>query len=39
VAQQDFTVVVEKFSSFKNLGRAGAFRTWLRGISVNRLRM
>jgi RNA polymerase sigma-70 factor (ECF subfamily) len=37
--QQVFTVVVEKFPDFRHNGHTGAFRAWLRGISVNRLRM
>ncbi len=39
VAQQVFTVLVEKVPGFAHNGRPGAFRTWLRGICVNRLRM
>ena len=39
LAQQVFTVVVEKYPEFQHNGRPGAFRAWLRGISVNRLRM
>jgi len=37
--QQVFTVVVEKLPEFRHSGRPGAFRTWLRGICVNRVRM
>ena len=39
VAQQVFTVVVEKHGQFEHNGRAGAFRTWLRTICINRVRM
>jgi RNA polymerase sigma-70 factor (ECF subfamily) len=39
LAQQVFAVVVEKLPAFDHNGRTGAFRAWLRGISVNRLRM
>jgi len=39
LAQQVLTVVVEKLPAFEHSGRAGAFRAWLRTISVNRLRM
>jgi RNA polymerase sigma-70 factor (ECF subfamily) len=39
LAQQVFAVVVEKLPGFEHNGRTGAFRAWLRGISVNRLRM
>ena len=39
LAQQVFAVIVEKFPDFEHSGRPGAFRAWLRGISVNRLRM
>ena|SRR5262245_59753215 len=39
LTQQVFTVVVEKLPAFEHSGRTGAFRAWLRGISVNRLRM
>jgi RNA polymerase sigma-70 factor (ECF subfamily) len=39
LAQQVFAVVVEKLPAFEHNGRMGAFRAWLRGISVNRLRM
>jgi RNA polymerase sigma factor (sigma-70 family) len=39
VAQQVFTVVVEKLPEFRHSGRQGAFRAWLRGICVNRVRM
>jgi RNA polymerase sigma-70 factor (ECF subfamily) len=39
LAQQVFLVVVEKLPAFEHNGRTGAFRAWLRGISVNRLRM
>ena len=39
LAQQVFTVVVEKLPEFRHSGRPGAFRAWLRGICVNRVRM
>lgn len=39
LTQQVFAVIVEKFADFEHNGRPGAFRTWLRSISVNRLRM
>src|ERR1700682_1570813 len=39
LAQQVFSVVLEKIPAFEHNGRPGAFRAWLRGISVNRLRM
>ncbi len=39
LVQQVLTVIVEKFPAFEHNGRPGAFRAWLRGISVNRLRM
>jgi RNA polymerase sigma-70 factor (ECF subfamily) len=39
LAQQVFTVVVEKLPDFLHNGRPGAFRAWLRGICVNRVRM
>jgi len=39
LAQQVLTVVVEKLPTFEHNGRPGAFRAWLRGICVNRLRM
>ncbi len=39
LAQQVFAVVLEKMPAFEHNGRPGAFRAWLRGISVNRLRM
>jgi RNA polymerase sigma-70 factor (ECF subfamily) len=38
LAQQVFLVVVENLPEFRHNGRPGAFRTWLRGICVNRLR-
>ena len=38
LTQQVFAVV-EKLPAFEHSGRTGAFRAWLRGISVNRLRM
>jgi RNA polymerase sigma-70 factor (ECF subfamily) len=39
LTQQVLAVVVEKVPTFQHSGRPGAFRAWLRGISVNRLRM
>jgi RNA polymerase sigma-70 factor (ECF subfamily) len=39
LAQQVFTVVLEKLPEFRHNGRPGAFRAWLRGICVNRVRM
>ena len=39
LTQQVFTVVVEKLPEFRHSGRPGAFRAWLRGICVNRVRM
>jgi RNA polymerase sigma-70 factor (ECF subfamily) len=39
VVQQVFTVVMEKLPEFRHNGRPGAFRTWLRRICVNRVRM
>lgn len=39
LVQQVFTVVVEKLPEFHHSGRQGAFRAWLRGICVNRVRM
>ncbi len=38
LAQQVLTVVVRKLPSFQHSGRPGAFRAWLRGITVNTLR-
>src|SRR5690348_15230258 len=38
VVQEVLTVLVEEMSLFEHNGRRGAFRTWLRGIVVNRLR-
>ncbi len=37
--QQVLLVVVEKLPEFRHNGKPGAFRTWLRGICVNRVRM
>src|SRR5262249_31111975 len=39
LAQHVLTVVVEKLPAFQHNGQPGAFRTWLRTICVNRLRM
>jgi RNA polymerase sigma-70 factor (ECF subfamily) len=39
LTQQVFTVVLEKLPEFRHSGRPGAFRAWLRGICVNRVRM
>jgi len=39
LAQEVFTVVVEKLPEFRHSGQPGAFRAWLRGICVNRVRM
>jgi RNA polymerase sigma-70 factor, ECF subfamily len=39
VAQQVFIVVMQKLPEFRHNGRPGAFRAWLRGICVNRVRM
>ncbi len=38
LTQQVLTVVVRKLASFQHNGRPGAFRAWLRGITVNTLR-
>lgn len=38
VVQNIMTVVVKKVGEFQHNGRAGAFRTWLRSITVNCLR-
>jgi RNA polymerase sigma-70 factor (ECF subfamily) len=38
VVQQVFTVVVARLPEFVHNGRAGAFRHWLRSITVNHLR-
>ena len=38
LTQQVLTVVVSKLPSFRHNGRTGAFRAWLRGITVNTLR-
>jgi len=39
LAQEVFTVVVEKLPEFRHSGRRGAFRAWLRGICTSRVRM
>jgi len=39
LTQQVLLVVVEKLPEFRHNGRPGAFRAWLRGICVNRIRM
>jgi RNA polymerase sigma-70 factor (ECF subfamily) len=38
LAQEILTVVVRKVNNFEHNGRTGAFRTWLRTITVNCLR-
>jgi RNA polymerase sigma-70 factor (ECF subfamily) len=38
VVQQVFAVVVVRLPEFVHNGRPGAFRCWLRGITVNLLR-
>ena len=38
LTQHVLTVVVAKLPSFRHSGRRGAFRAWLRGITVNTLR-
>jgi RNA polymerase sigma-70 factor (ECF subfamily) len=38
LAQQVFTILVNKLPAFRHSGRTGAFRAWLRGICVNSLR-
>lgn len=38
VVQEVLAVVCRELPSFRHNGRAGAFRAWLRGIVVNRLR-
>src|SRR5947208_4429172 len=38
VVQQVFTVVVARLPEFVHNGRPGAFRHWLRSITVNHLR-
>ena len=38
VVQQVFTVVVARLPEFVHNGRPGAFRSWLRSITVNHLR-
>ena len=38
LTQQVLTVVVSKLPSFRHNGRTGAFRTWLRTITVHTLR-
>jgi RNA polymerase sigma-70 factor (ECF subfamily) len=39
ITQQVLTVVLEKLPDFRHNGHVGAFRAWLRGICVNRIRM
>ncbi len=39
LAQEVFAVVLQKLPEFRHSGRPGAFRAWLRGICVNRVRM
>ena len=38
LTQEVLKVVVREVSQFRHNGRAGAFRTWLRTITINRLR-
>jgi RNA polymerase sigma factor (sigma-70 family) len=38
LTQQVLTVVIRKLPAFRHSGRTGAFRAWLRGITVNTLR-
>jgi len=38
VVQEVMTVIVRELPNFRHNGCRGAFRTWLRGIMVNRLR-
>ena len=38
ILQDVMTVLVKEVAGFRHNGRPGAFRTWLRGITVNRLR-
>ncbi len=38
VQQEVLTMLAEKISTFRHNGRRGAFRTWLRRVTVNRLR-
>jgi RNA polymerase sigma-70 factor (ECF subfamily) len=37
--QEVFAVVLEKLPEFRHNSRVGAFRAWLRGICINRIRM
>jgi RNA polymerase sigma-70 factor (ECF subfamily) len=38
LVQEVMTVLMKEVPNFQHSGRKGAFRTWLRGITVNRLR-
>lgn len=38
LVQEVMTVLVREVGTFRHNGRPGAFRAWLRGITVNRLR-
>jgi len=38
VVQEILVVLIEQVSNFRHNGRKGAFRAWLRGVTVNRLR-
>ncbi len=38
VSQRTLEILVRQLSAFEHNGRPGAFRTWLRGITVNLLR-
>ncbi len=38
VVQEILVVLIKQLSNFQHNGRKGAFRAWLRGVTVNRLR-
>jgi RNA polymerase sigma factor (sigma-70 family) len=38
LVQEVFSVVIREMAEFQHSGRKGAFRNWLRGVLVNRLR-
>lgn len=38
IVQEVMTVSAREIASFRHNGRKGAFRTWLRGVTANRLR-